>query len=511
MQKKNLIKGTLILAAAGIIAKIFGFFFRIPIIYMIGEEGIGLYQLTYPLYTFLLAIAAGIPTALSKMISERVALHKRGEANKIFRIALITMALFGGISSLILIVFADYIIEVCSWSREVYYSLIGISLAPLFTCLLSVFRGYFQGLQNMLPTAVSQVLEQLVRVIVGVSLVYILLPRGISISAGGAAFGATAGAFIALVWIVFCYMKNKIKHNREEKCKSSIDIFTEILKIAIPISIGQAIGSIMTLIDSMMVTGLLKSSGFTDKTATILYGQLTGKAFVLINVPLTLSIAIAQNTVPAISEAFAARDRFKLRHNIKISYKLAMILALPCCAGLYTLSRPILGLVFQGMSDGWELMQILSVAALFIILAQTSTSILNGMGKTIMPVIAMIIGSGIKILISIIFIPMPQYNIKAAAYGTLFAYLAVAIIDIVLVIKYTKVYIDIHEVFILPVVATIVMIISVVASYGKIYNLTRSGNLTTVLTIFIGAFSYFLMLFLSGAVKISDLKNKIKK
>lgn len=334
MQKKNMLKGTLILGVGGIVSKLLGFLFRIPLIYMIGEEGIGLYQLTYPLYAFLLGISAGLPTALSKMISERIALNKQNEALSILKIALYILGIFGGISSISIILFSNQIINAFKWNRNVYYSLIGISLAPMFTCLLSAFKGYFQGLQLMWAPAVSQIIEQLVRIVVGVGLAYVLLSRGIAASAGGASFGAALGSIAGLIWMLYCFKKSQQFRSVHKASVSTKSLTSEILRLAIPISLGQAIGSVMALIDSIMVPGLLSASGYSDQLATRLYGQLTGKAFVLVNIPLTLSIALAQTIVPTISESYVVKSRGKLEHNIRMAYKLAMIIALPCAGGL---------------------------------------------------------------------------------------------------------------------------------------------------------------------------------
>lgn len=511
MQKRSLIKGTLILGVGGIIAKFLGFFFRIPLIYMIGEEGIGLYQLTYPLYSFLLAIAAGVPTALSKMISERNALNKRKEAYEIFKIALLLLGIFGGISSFIIIFFAKSIISTFRWNKEVYYSLMGISLAPLFTCLLSAYKGYFQGFQDMGATAVSQVLEQLTRIFVGVGLAYLLLPYGIAKSAGAASLGAAVGSVVGLVWMITLYRKRSHAYIENKMTKPRGVLLVEILKFAVPISLGQAIGSIMALIDSVLVPGLLKSSGYSEQLATSLYGLLTGKAFVLINVPLTLSIALAQSTVPAVSESFALNNTVKLRRDIKISYKMAMILALPCAGGLFTLAKPILSLIFQGSGDGFELMQILSIAVIFIIIAQTSTSILNGVGKIISPVIAMLFGSVVKIAVSFFFIPYPGLNIKAAAYGTLFAYAVVALIDVILVVKSTRVYINIQEVLISPAVCAVVMIFTIMYAYTYLYHLTGKNGAATLVTILIAGTVYILMLLITKTLSIREIRSAFNK
>ncbi|KRQ86684.1 Stage V sporulation protein B [Caloramator mitchellensis] len=504
MSRRSLIKGALILSITGIIAKFLGFFFRIPLIYLIGEEGIGIYQITYPLYSFLLALASGLPIAISKLISERLALKRNKEAVEIFKIAFYIMLIFGLTSSITLIIFAEFFIEVFNWSKGVYYSILAIAFAPFFTSLLSVYRGYFQGIQNMFPSGASQIIEQIARVLFGVGLAYLLLPLGIEIAAAGAAFGAVSGAMLGLLFILFFYRKNAIYYNKNEDSQSKAKLLYEIIKVGIPVSIAHGLGTIMALIDSILVVGLLKSSGFDEKMATILYGQLTGKAFVLVNVPLTLSMAIAQSTVPAISETFALKNKINLFRNINLSYKLAFSIALPSSFGLYFLARPIINLIFQGMGDGWQLLQILSIASAFIIFSQTSTSILNGIGKTTIPLIALMIGAIVKVVSLYILVP-GKLNISGAAYSTLISYAVISIIDLTFVIKYTKVKFDLVEVVIKPLVCSLGMIYSVMATYLYAAN-NLGSNFATILSITIGILVYGFMLILTGTFKISDLR-----
>jgi stage V sporulation protein B len=511
MKRKNLFMGTIILGIGGIVSKLLGFCFRIPLIYMIGEEGIGLYQLTYPLYTFILSITAGIPTAISKMISERNAIHKQKEAHDIFRAALFIMAVFGCTSSICIIVFSETIMTTFKWNKGAYYSLMGIGLAPLFTCLLSAFKGYFQGLQIMTIPAGSQVIEQITRILVGIGLAYILLPKGIAVSAGGASFGATVGSVVGILWMVYNLKKNEPCYAREQESKSMSLLSLEIIKFSIPISIGQAIGSIMALLDSIIVPGLLKSSGYSEQLATQLYGQLTGKAFVLVNIPLTLSIALAQSIVPVISESNAVRDFGRLKRNIKMSYKMAMIIALPCSAGLFALAKPIMKLVFQNNEAGWELLQILAISAVFIIIAQTSTSILNGAGKLLLPLISILIGGVIKVSLSIIYIPDPALNIKAAAYSTLISYAFVALIDFIFVIVFTKMYINIFEIFISPAICSIVMILCAITVYSKVFSITGGNSRATLAAIVAAGLIYAFMLIVTKTLSISELKNIVRK
>lgn len=287
-------------------------------------------------------------------------------------------------------------------------------------------------------------------------------------------------------------------------------IFMEILKIAIPISMAQTIGSIMALIDSFMVPTLLKDAGYTREIATSLYGQLTGKAQVLINVPLTLSIALAQSTVPAISEAFAKGNKSILKRNVNISYKMAFIFALPCALGLFTLAAPIFSLIFMNNSDGYELMQILSIACIFIIAAQVSTSILNGVGKTFAPLFAIIVGCIIKVVTGIILIPNPDLNIKAAAISTLISYIIISLIDFIFVIKYTRVYTSLTENFIMPLICSLIMAFTVMSSYTYLFKIFEKNSISAILSIVVGALIYSLSLMLTKTLTIKEFKNMIK-
>ena len=220
MKKQSLIKGSLILGIAGILTRFLGLFFRWPLIMLIGDEGVGYYQMSYPLYMFFVAMASGIPVAMSKMVSEK---NAEGDINGSFEVtkeAAILMLIIGTGTSVILFVFATPIVRFLQWDYRAYYSLIGISFAPVIISMMTVFRGFFQGLQNMTPSAVSQILEQIGRVVVGVGLAIFLLPKGIEYSAGGAAFGASAGGIIGGLYLAFKYHRVK-KEYGIKKVKSN--------------------------------------------------------------------------------------------------------------------------------------------------------------------------------------------------------------------------------------------------------------------------------------------------
>ena len=351
MKKQSLIKASLILGMAGIVARFLGLFFRWPLIMLIGDEGVGYYQMSYPLYMFFVAMASGVPVAISKMISEKKA---KGDIEGIFvtlKESTILMMFLGIGTSLLLFVFAKPIINFVQWDMKSYYSLLGISFAPFIISIMTIYRGFFQGLQNMTPSGVSQILEQIGRVIIGVGLAILLLPKGIEYAAGGAAFGAAAGGVIGAT-----YLHEKHKQVKKEmwnkKVRSNPEVLSTILKIALPISIGATVGTIMGLIDSILVPQKLLQAGIVSEKATILYAQLTGKANVITNIPLTLSIALGTALIPIIAEKYIMNRRDELESKVQLSMKMSMLIAMPCTLGLFFLAGPIMKVIFPGRYDG---------------------------------------------------------------------------------------------------------------------------------------------------------------
>ncbi|GAA0745275.1 polysaccharide biosynthesis protein [Clostridium oceanicum] len=515
MKKQSLVKGTLILGAAGIIAKFLGLFFRWPLQMLIGDEGVGYYQMSYPLYMFFIAASSGIPVAVSKMVSERKAVSDDDGVMLVLKKAIVLMIILGLGFSFNLIVFSKQIIRFLKWDNKSYYSLIGISLAPFFISIMSAFRGFFQGMQNMNYTATSQIIEQLGRVIVGVGLAYILLPKGIEYSAGGAAVGAAAGGFLGGLYLILKYLSIKRKtiniKIKKKNRKKGIGIMGKLLYIAIPISIGSAVGTIMSLIDSALVPQELLKAGFTYKQSTILYGQLSGKAFTLINVPLTLSVALSAALVPIIAEAYVLGRKMEILKKLELAIRVSMIIAIPSCLGLNFMAKPILNLIFPGQDAGFKILKYLSIAVPFIALSQTATAILQGIGKYMTPVINLAVGCLFKIVITLVLVPIPNINIYGAVIGTITGYVVAAILNLKCIKKKLSISINYYDVLIKPMLASIFMIIAVVFIYFYAYNYTRSSRISCVLSVFIGVIIYFITISAVGILDYKYIKNKFIK
>lgn len=513
MKKQSLIRGTLILGGASLISRFLGLFFRWPLMMLIGDEGMGYYQMSYPLYMFFIAIASGIPVAVSKMVSEKNAIGDEIGAKLVLKKALFLMIFMGIGFSITIFIFSKQIIHVLKWDSNSYYSLIGISVAPIFISIMASFRGYFQGLQNMTPTAISELIEQIGRVIFGVGLAYIFFSKGIEYSAGGASLGAAAGGLIGGLYLVIRYIKmNSIKkHNSKDKKskREGILILNKLLMMAIPISIGSTVGTIMSLIDSVLVPQKLLNAGFTYKEAAVIYGQLSGKAFVLVNIPLALSIALCASLVPIIAEMYVLKRKVELVNKIETAFKFSAVISIPSCLGLFFLSAPILQLIFPGRAAGDVILKYLALSIPFIIIAQTSTALLQGVGKYAVPVINLLMGCIIKIVLTFLLVPIPGINIYGAITGTIAGYFTAALLNMLYIRKSLNISINYYETMIRPAFASVIMIIFVVIIYIKVYNYTLSTRLSCSLAIFSGLIIYCILIILFGVFKFGYIKNKL--
>ena len=510
MKKQSLIKGSLILGIAGILARFLGLFFRWPLIMLIGDEGVGYYQMSYPLYMFFIAIASGLPVAMSKMISERNALNDIDGSFQVMKESSYLMITIGAGTTLALFFFAKPIISFLKWDSKAYYSLIGISFAPFIISFTTIFRGFFQGLQNMTPSAISQILEQIGRVIFGVGLAVLLLPKGIEFSAGGAAFGATAGAVLGGSYLFSKYRKIK-KTFKVKKIKTNTEVLNSILKIAIPISLGTTVGSIMNLIDSILVPQKLLQAGLNNTQTTILYAQLTGKAAVITNIPLTLSMAICTSLIPIIAENYILNKKAELKSKIDAAMKMAAVIALPCTFGLFFLSSPILNLIFPGRAEGADILKYLSISIPFIIITQTTTSILQGTGHYIKPVINLFIGCIVKVILTSALVSLPELNIYGAVIASIGAYVTASILNLMTLRIWLKITMNFYEILIKPCFAATIMMIFVLLSYNSIYINIGSNGLSCLISIFLGMIVYIILIIVFKVFEVDEIKKRLRR
>ncbi|MBV1817033.1 polysaccharide biosynthesis protein [Anaerosalibacter bizertensis] len=516
MTKENFLKGAAILGVAGIIVKILGAFYRIPISNIIKTEGMGYYQTAYPLYVLLLTIStSGFPVAIAKLVSEKRAIGNYRGAHKVFKIALLGLFICGILTSLFVFVLAENIVEALG-NRNAYYSLIALVPALFFVPIMSAFRGYFQGRQFMTPTAVSQISEQAFRVGTGLFLTYFLLDRGIPIAAGGASFGGSIGAIAGTIAMVLIYLPKRKDIRKEVRMtegyyeETTGKIIKDLLIIAIPITIGSAIAPIMDTIDAAIVMRRLQYVGFSEFQANDLYGQLKGLAQTLINLPQVFSMALAISLVPAISDAYARNKKEEIKSIISSGVRVTLLIGLPCALGLFVLGKPIIRLLYfkntaEALDSTGEILQYLSFGVIFLTLVQSLTAILQGLGRTMIPVRNLLIGAITKTILTYVLTGIPSVNVKGAAISTVVAYMIASTLDLISVKKYAKMEFKTGEVFIRPLISAIGM--AIMAKVGHIVFTPLVGDrIATILAIFVGAIVYFLFLIRTGSITYDDFK-----
>ena len=516
MSGKSFVKGAVILSIAGIISKMLGALYRIPFARIVGSEGVAIYNLGYPLYSLLLALStAGIPLAVSKLIAECEERQEHTTSKRILRLALAVLSMIGLCVGAALFVGADYVAEHFLHETRAAICLRAIAPAMMFTCLMAVFRGYFQGLQHMVPTAVSQVIEQFVRVGTIFVALFALMPFGIELVVGGASLGAATGGCAAFIFLLYTFFNYRKKHPQESgqpaaEVKSNRQIIQQVLFLAIPISIGALVLPLMQSIDSLMVLPRLETAGFDHETALRFYGYLSGYAGPIINLPFIITTALSASLVPAIAEAIPAGRREDILVNYRSAMLLAVIIVLPATVGLMTLATPICELLFAeapaGLARFWMAPTVLVVG-----LYQTSAGTLQGMGRVMVPMQALVIGAAIKIALTYVLTAIPAIGVRGAAIGTVIGFMVAALYNICQVAKNIGwKWFDLSAHLLKPLISVAVMGLIVKAVYYGGVLLTHSNGLSTLAAIAIGGLSYFIVLLAIGGIRTEDIRKMPK-
>jgi len=523
MHRKSFLRGAVILGAAGLVIKALGAVFRIPLANIIGDTGMGYYQTAYPVYVLLLTLStAGIPVAISRMVAERHAMGSPYDAYRVFRVSFILLSAIGLLSFVILFFGAGPIVERLG-NPGAKLAMMAVSPALLVVPMMAASRGFFQGTQDMKPTAASQVVEQLFRVIVGLSLAVFLVAKGLPAAAAGASFGATAGAVAGLGAILFIFLKKRkgiqdeISKNPERSDEKSSKILGQIFIIAVPITVGAAIMPIMNTIDVAIVINRLADSGFSREAANSLYGQLTGMAGPLINFPQVLTQAISMSLVPAVAVAFRRQEMDDLRHNVELGLRSALILGLPSAFGLMALSEPIMLLLYPAQKasaiNAAPSLFILAFGVIFLATVQTLTGVLQGIGKQMIPVRNLAVGALVKIILTYTLTGIPSINIRGAAIGTVAAYIVASTLNLLAVKKITGAKFLPGLTFGRPLAAATLMGIVVVLAYKGLHyaflatavSSSMANAMATLVAIVLGAALYLVLLFAFRAIKDEEL------
>lgn len=511
----SFVKQAAILAIASLLVRLLGFLYRLPLTDMLGDEGNGIYSAGFYLYNFFLVMSsAGLPAAISKIISEKYSLGEYKNLKTVFTVSLTMAILVGAFFSILMFFSAEWFCNIIG-SPKSYYTILTLAPTVLIVSIMSVFRGYFQGLGNSTPTAISQVIEQIFNAIFSIYLAYILLNLGIEFGAAGGTAGTGVGALAGLIYIVILFLKKKNSINSnlkslelpEYRLETKREITIKIIKTAVPIITGTAIFSMTNLIDMQMVTSRLAYSGaFSESEITALYGQLTGKYVTITTLPVSISTALATAVLPSIASSVIKNEFDILKSKISTTLRLTMIISIPAAIGIGVLSDQILALLFPNHSEGGALLMWGSFSIIFLALCQIVTGILQGIGKMQVPAKNALIGSIIKIPINYFLIAIPFINVLGAIISTTVCYIVASILNLNALKKSTNVIPDYKSIFFKPTIASIIMGIVCYFSNKFLYILTNSNNFSTIFSVIISIFVYLVALSLLKGFKREDLK-----
>ncbi len=500
---EGFMKSVLILMVSQVLIKLLGFVYRVYLTNRegFGDEGNAIYSGGYLIYALLLTVSSiGVPNAISKLVSEKVAVGDEKGAHRIFKIALMTFGIIGLVGTLILLLGAGYIANVILQIPESELTLVALSPAIFFVTIASVMRGYFNGRDRISATAKAQTLEQIFKTVLTIAVVEIVVlfyGENVTVMAAGANLATTLSVFLSLGYLALyykIYKKNQIpqvKVNKEYKQENVLKVVKNILFVSIPITLSAIMSTLNKNIDSITVVRGLKKF-LSESEAKVQYGILSGKVDTLITLPLSFNIAFATALVPTISASIAKNEHESASKRISLSLLVTMIIGLPCTFGMMVFAQPIINLIFPNAPSGSLLLQISALTIIFSVLAQTINGALQGLGKIMVPAISSFIGLIVKLILNVILISIPSIGVNGAAIGSIVNNVIVFLISYYILKKTIKLDIKPLKYVIKPVLATAIMCVCSYSFYVALIGASISAKVATLISLIFAVILYFM-------------------
>lgn len=507
-QSQGYLFGVVILSLSAIAVKLIGLFYKIPMLKLLGSEGMGYFNSAYELYALFCVIStSGIPVAMSVMISTSSS-DKVAGALRVLKIAAKALFLIGIVCSAAMFGLA-YPFSKLLGEEKCVYALLAISPGLLFACLTGAYRGYFQGLSRMAPTAVSQLIEAVCKLIFGLLLVYLALRAGFrtEMIAAAAALGLVIGSVLSTMFLFI--MKKRTVETPERVCYSEKSILKTLFKTSAPITLSAAALSFTKLIDMTMIIRRLQSAGYTSEEAFSVYGSYTTLAVPLFALAPALIGSVAQPLIPRLGDAIASGDCEGQTSATNDAVRLASIISMPISLGLSLFSKEILELLFKGQNAEIvlcaPLLAMLGMSVTLSCLVTVGNSILHAYGRARIPMIAMLIGSVVKIITSYVLIGNSGIGIAGAPISTFLCDFVINAINAYYISKCLPSGIAVGKVLVRPFAASVLSVAIAKIIYGIFAARFGEGNALTLSFIGLAAMIYLPTCLLLGVVKIDDI------
>ncbi len=512
---ESFLKGTFILTVAGFVVKVIGSLNWIFVSRILGGEGIGLYQMAFPIYFFAMTVSqAGVPVAISIITAERVALKDIYGARRVFHISMGLMLITGLFFSVLTYFAADWLIE---WhfirDPRAYMAMVVLAPTVFFVTFLASSRGYLQGWQRMTPTAVSQIVEQIFRVITMILLASLLMPWGLDYAAAGASLGALAGAVTGLIVLVYYHIKLDRDIEKDyghdlapapgTENESVVSIIRRIFTLSLPVSAASIMLPVVSNLDLMIVPQRLEVAGYSVNEATELFGYLTGMAVPLVNLSCIITASMAMSIVPAISEARALRDMKRVFSQTAASVRISNFVCFPAFVIVFVLATPIASLIYNAPGAGPAVM-ISAVSIVLLGLHQVSTGILQGLGHPTIPMVNMILAAAAKVVLNWELTAIPWLGIMGAAWATAADMGVAALINLFFIYRFIGYRMEFVQ-LLKTIFSAAIMAGAVYFFYDWTFAWWGVGTISTFGAVFFGCFIYIAAMLLTGGLVEGDL------
>ena len=525
--KNYLVQGS-ILAVASIIAKIIGMIYRFPLTNTLGNEGNSYYSTANEVYNIVLMISSfSLPLAVSKLVSERIHKGEFKNAHRVFLCAMRFALIAGGALALLTYVFAGVITKYVLSIELAVYALRVLAPAIFVFAIVGVFRGFFQGYSNMTPTAVSQVIEQIVNAIFTVVCANIMYSYGVSLAqengnellgpawgAAGGTFGTVVSITVAMLFMMFVYtvqkstLKRQMRRDVTTHLESERAIYRTMILTIIPIVLSTLIYNISNVADQGVFNKVLLSQGYTEKQYTSIWGIYSGQFRVLMNVPLSLASCLAPSVVPSLTAAMARGDRGDARRKIRTSVRFTMIITIPCAVGMAALAKPILTMLYPSLETGRPLaVGIMQAGALLIILyafSTLTTGILQGLGKLQTPLINNAAALVIHFILLYVMLTAGNLNIYAVIWSNICFALIVSVLNAIAIARFLHYRQEWKRTFLIPVIVSIIMGAAAYLVY-QLFHLVFGNTISVLFAILAGVATYGIGLISFKGITIEEI------
>lgn len=519
--KTSFMKNVAMLMLAQILIKVLGFIYRLVIVNVegFGDVGNGYYDAGYTVYSLLLTLSSvGIPSVISKLVSEREVRGDHRGAYRIFKVSLTTFTLIGAVLSVALFFGADFIATNILDVPDIKYILMVLAPAIMFVAASSVIRGYFAGLGSQKATSISQTLEQFFNCVLTITFVYALVGKDPAVMAAGGNVSTTLSIIISFTYLYIFYkrrkkgiMKDCEEQTVEQEDKTTGKLLKTIFAISIPMTLGSLVSVVNNTIDTVTISncvqtafqGILSTKEALETKAMELSGLLS-KVVTIIHLPLAITGSFCTALVPAISSAIATNDYETANKRLSFSFFSSILIIMPCAAGLAVLARPILELIYPAASDGAGILMLSTITMIFVTLNYVVNGGLYGFGKVHIPAIALAIGAVLKLILNIVLISNPAINIYGAVITAILCQGLSFVICIYYLNKQIKLKMNFKDHVFKPIIASVIMGALVYVAY-RLLILIMGNSLATIISIIFGALAYALVVLLMKILKKEDI------